>query len=158
MLGQTLNYADLSKFEWNKNHINMLNKYKVENPKTSLYLLLVQTEDELIDYKIAVNYLKGSQQIVEDGGDHSFINIEQYKNDIINFLFEQVFKMNFKKYKEDWLNLKFDKNSRIVFLTLYAIIMFSTIESEINIIFFVLLFIVAPISIYYIVKYIFPKE
>ena len=66
--------------------------------------------------------------------------------------------MNFKKYKEDWINLKFDKNSRIVLLILYAIIMFSTIISEMNMIFFILIFIIAPVSIYYIVKYIFPQE
>ncbi len=30
MIGQTLNYADLSKFEWNQNHINMLMQYKVD--------------------------------------------------------------------------------------------------------------------------------
>lgn len=85
VIGQALNYGDLSKFEWNKEHINMLKKYQVQTPTPSNYLLLTQTGDELLDYKVGVEYLKDSKQIIIEGGDHSFINFESHIKDILDF-------------------------------------------------------------------------
>lgn len=87
MKGYALNYGDLSKFEWNQGHIDMLNRYKLEKEKIepSHYLLLTQTGDELLDYKVGIEYLKKSKQIVIKGGDHSFIGIENYLNEILDF-------------------------------------------------------------------------
>ena len=73
----------------------------------------------------------------------------------------KIFKMS-KTYKFTSWNLNdiraIDKKSRIILLLIYAMIMFATIANEINTITFVILFVVAPISIYYFVKNIFPKE
>lgn len=66
--------------------------------------------------------------------------------------------MDLKKYINDWSQFKFDKNSRKVLLIIYAIIMFSSISSEMNTIIFIILFVVLPISIYSFVKYIFPNK
>ena len=85
VIGQALNYGDLSKFEWNEEHINMLKKYQITTPTASNYLLLTQTGDELLDYRVGVEYLKDSKQIIIDGGDHSFINFESYITDILAF-------------------------------------------------------------------------
>jgi len=85
MKGYALNYGDQSTFEWNQGHIDMLNRYKLKTIDPSRYLLLTQTGDELLDYKIGVEFLKGSQQIVVEGGDHSFVGIEEYEADILNF-------------------------------------------------------------------------
>jgi len=85
MKGYALNYGDLSKFEWNQGHIDMLNRYKLKSIDPSRYLLLTQTGDELLDYKVGVEYLKGSKQIIVDGGDHSFVGIEEYVQDILDF-------------------------------------------------------------------------
>ena len=85
MKGYALNYGDLSKFEWNQGHIDMLNHYKLQTITPSRYLLLTQTGDELLDYKVGVEYLQGAQQIIVEGGDHSFVGIENYTNDILNF-------------------------------------------------------------------------
>lgn len=85
VIGQALNYGDLSKFEWNEEHIKMLKKYQVKDPTPSKYLLLTQTGDELLDYKVAVEYLKGSQQIVIEGGDHSFVDFENSIDNILDF-------------------------------------------------------------------------
>lgn len=48
--------------------------------------------------------------------------------------------------------MNFDKNSRILFLVVYAVIMFSTIISGINIFVFIFLFVITPISIYFFIK------
>lgn len=66
--------------------------------------------------------------------------------------------MNFKKTIDDLLQLKFDKNSRIILLLLYALIMLSAISNQINLTLFIILFLILPVSIYSFVKYIFPDQ
>lgn len=85
LVGQALNFGDLSKFEWNQNHVDTLKKYYVKDINPKNYMLLAQTGDEMIDYKIAKKELKGCIQIIEQGGNHGFENIEKYINDILNF-------------------------------------------------------------------------
>jgi predicted esterase YcpF (UPF0227 family) len=36
------------------------------------YLLLVQTGDEVLDYRVAVAFYAGAWQFVQGGGDHAF--------------------------------------------------------------------------------------
>lgn len=81
------NYFDGSKFEFTKEHINSLKDYEVKelkNPKNIFTLL--QTADEVLDYKIAENILKNTNLIVEEGGNHSFENIDKYFQKIESFL------------------------------------------------------------------------
>ena len=66
--------------------------------------------------------------------------------------------MDLNQYISNLSNIKFSRKNRIILLALYAIIMFSAIVSEINLIVFILLFAIVPISIYFIVKQIFPKD
>jgi len=54
--------------------------------------------------------------------------------------------------------MRFDKNSRIILLIIYAVIMFITIQNELNTIIFILLFAVTPISVYFFVKKNFPNN
>lgn len=51
----------------------------------SRYLLLVQTADEVLDYRDAVSYYAGAQQCVEAGGDHGFHGFERYLSTILEF-------------------------------------------------------------------------
>ena len=48
-------------------------------------LLMVQTGDEVLDYREAVAYYKGAQQIIEQGGDHSFTNFDRHLQRILDF-------------------------------------------------------------------------
>ncbi|MGD8115951.1 esterase YqiA [Vibrio sp. Hep-1b-8] len=50
------------------------------------FWLLQQTEDEVLDYRQAVQHFCGAKQTVEQGGDHSFVNFERYPAKIIEFL------------------------------------------------------------------------
>jgi len=79
------NYYDLSQFEFNQRHLNMLKNYVVENPKGE-YLLMLQKGDEVLDYKDALNYLSSAKKIVEEGGSHTFDGIERYYKEIDKFL------------------------------------------------------------------------
>jgi predicted esterase YcpF (UPF0227 family) len=86
-LGFAINYHDLSKFEWTQNHLNMLKEYKVDTHEK--IMLLVQKADEVLNPNEAIkkfDYLKKENLIIEDGGNHSFKNIES-KFDIINKFF-----------------------------------------------------------------------
>ena len=49
------------------------------------YLLMVQTGDEVLDYRDAVSYYAGARHIVEPGGDHGFIEFERHLSTILDF-------------------------------------------------------------------------
>ncbi|MBL3519280.1 MULTISPECIES: YqiA/YcfP family alpha/beta fold hydrolase [Arcobacteraceae] len=80
------NYYDNSEFEFTKEHIESLKNYEVpniQNPKNIMTLL--QKGDEVLDYKISKNILKNTNIIIEDAGNHSFININRYFHIIEDF-------------------------------------------------------------------------
>ncbi len=52
------------------------------------YWLMVQTGDETLDYRLAVERYRGCQQLVEQGGDHSFQGYEEKLPAIIQVLFD----------------------------------------------------------------------
>lgn len=57
-----------------------------------------------------------------------------------------------------WIETNINKKNKTILLIVYGLLMFITIYNEINTVVFILLFVVAPISIYFIVKKIFPKN
>ena len=57
-----------------------------ESERKNNYLVMVQTGDEVLDYQQAATKYQHCQLIVEQGGDHSFINYEQQLPAIAEFL------------------------------------------------------------------------
>jgi uncharacterized protein len=49
------------------------------------YLLLVETGDEVLDYRRALERYAGAEQVVVPGGDHSFRSFEQYLPRLLQF-------------------------------------------------------------------------
>ena len=49
------------------------------------YLVMVQTHDEVLNYQEAVEKFENSQLIVQQGGDHSFVEFEKMLPTIVNF-------------------------------------------------------------------------
>ena len=49
------------------------------------YLLLVETGDEVLDYREAVRYYAGAEQVVVEGGDHTLQSFEQHLPGIVAF-------------------------------------------------------------------------
>ena len=84
-LGRAFSYHDQSKFEWNEQHIQKLLPYDITDINPEHFLLLTQTGDELLDYKVAVEKLKGCQTNIIEGGDHGFVNIENHLQEIKDF-------------------------------------------------------------------------
>ncbi len=49
------------------------------------YLLLLQTGDEVLDYRDAVSYYAGARHIIEVGGDHGFVDFSRHLSTILDF-------------------------------------------------------------------------
>ncbi len=80
ILKENPRYYEQYGFILKQEHINMLEKYKTNIKKPENILTLLQTGDELLDYKEAENLLKETNIIIEQGGSHFFDDLEkQYK-------------------------------------------------------------------------------
>ena len=85
-IGMQTNYYDNSLFEVKKEHLEFLKNLEQKNlNNTKDFLLLLQKEDEVLDYKEAELFLKGSSMYIEEGGNHSFENIHKYFKTINDF-------------------------------------------------------------------------
>ncbi|PCK04698.1 MAG: esterase YqiA, partial [Alteromonadaceae bacterium] len=49
------------------------------------YWLMVQSEDETLDYRWAVEAYQGSKQLVEEGGSHAFEGYEKHLPEMLEF-------------------------------------------------------------------------
>lgn len=85
-IGHGINYYDNSTYEWNESHIDMLINYEIEEPNEEKILLLVQKEDEVLNYKEALEALPNVKTIVEEGGNHSFVGIDRHFAMMVKFL------------------------------------------------------------------------
>lgn len=70
-------------------HIDEIIAADVPVTRKSNYWLLVQTGDETLDYRQAVQKYAGCKQTVEQGGDHAFQGFERYLQYCIEF-FQQT--------------------------------------------------------------------
>lgn len=53
--------------------------------RSANYLLLVETGDEVLDYREAVAFYAGARQVVLEGGDHGFTRFADFLPDILAF-------------------------------------------------------------------------
>ena len=51
------------------------------------FMVLLQSGDEVLDYRDAVDYYDGCSITIERGGEHAFSNYNDYLEDIFQFLF-----------------------------------------------------------------------
>ncbi|MCP4948153.1 MAG: esterase YqiA [Aestuariibacter sp.] len=65
-------------------HIKQLYVPVITNP--GHFKVLLQTGDETLDYRLAVEHYQGADVVVEEGGDHSFVNYDQHLPAIMAFL------------------------------------------------------------------------
>lgn len=85
-LGENKFYFDEGCWEFDESHIQQLEVMKVEEiTEAQRYLVLLQTGDETLDYHEAELKYKNSQCIIEQGGDHSFVGLERYLQQIMQF-------------------------------------------------------------------------
>lgn len=77
--GLVSNYFDGSKFEITREQLDSLQKYEVSLIQNSKNILcFMQKGDEIIDYKEVELRLKDCELILEEGGNHTFANIDRH--------------------------------------------------------------------------------
>lgn len=69
-LGIQKNLYTGDEYELSRAHLEDLKKFAVENIDPELYLLLLETGDELLDYREAVCKYAGARMVIREGGDH----------------------------------------------------------------------------------------
>ncbi len=77
--GYITHYYDLSTFEWTPRHVQSL--AAMAPPSITVpqnYRLMLQTGDDVLDYRIAMHRYKGAETIIEEGGSHAFEGFENH--------------------------------------------------------------------------------
>ncbi len=85
-LGENKFYFDEGCWEFDESHIQQLEDMKVEAiTEAERYLVLLQTGDETLDYREAESKYRDSHCIIEQGGDHSFVDLQRFIPKIMQF-------------------------------------------------------------------------
>ena len=84
-VGWQKRFCDEEVFEFKSVYLEQLRTLQVM-PKIGKYLLLLQSEDEVLDYTKAQSLYNKHKIIVEYGGNHRFENIHDYMSMIENFI------------------------------------------------------------------------
>jgi predicted esterase YcpF (UPF0227 family) len=80
------NWHTGAEYEFTRDHLRELAGLRlpaITHPER--YLLLVETGDEVLDYREAVEYYREARQEVLEGGDHGFSRFEQFLPEILCF-------------------------------------------------------------------------
>lgn len=86
-LGPNTNPYTQQNYVLNEQHIaelRQLDVAKIKHPDTIWAML--QTADEVLDYRQAAVKYQGCKLTIEPGGDHSFVDFERHISDIVQFL------------------------------------------------------------------------
>lgn len=67
-------------------HIDEITAVDLQPQRLTNYWLLVQTGDETLDYRHAVEKYAGCKQTIEEGGDHAFQGFDRYLESGLAFL------------------------------------------------------------------------
>jgi predicted esterase YcpF (UPF0227 family) len=84
-LGMQTNLYTGVRYELTSSHIDELREYEAAAIQPNRYLLLVSTGDEVLDYTQAVEKYRGSEQVIEHGGDHGFSDFERHLGRVLAF-------------------------------------------------------------------------
>lgn len=80
--------SNARRFQWQAEQLKRLEPFRVVNPELAVQqrcLLLQQMGDEVLDPQLALDYLSGAQQIIEQGGNHRFSGIERHDEAVRQF-------------------------------------------------------------------------
>ncbi|WP_372761014.1 YqiA/YcfP family alpha/beta fold hydrolase [Pseudoalteromonas sp.] len=87
LLGENYNPYQDYKYQLNQHHMDALSTLTIPTLHTpELLYLLQQTGDEVLNFQHAVKYYSQCKQLIEFGGDHSFIGFERTFASIVDFL------------------------------------------------------------------------
>ncbi|MDZ7868772.1 MAG: YqiA/YcfP family alpha/beta fold hydrolase [Rheinheimera sp.] len=85
-LGRYFHPVRQQHYEVRAEHLPLLEDLQVEElHRPSQYLVLLQSGDEVLDYRQALDFYQQCQTDVQEGGDHSYQNLQSRLADIVNF-------------------------------------------------------------------------
>jgi len=84
-LGPQQDYHGGGVYELNEAHLSEWKRLYVPGLHPDRYLLLVETGDEVLDYRLAVDRYRGAKQVVVHGGDHAFASFPEHIPLILEF-------------------------------------------------------------------------
>jgi predicted esterase YcpF (UPF0227 family) len=84
-LGAQQNLYTGEQYQLTKAHLSQWASLFAPNIAPSRYLLLVETGDELLDYREAVKKYAGARQVVVQGGDHTLQSFSEHLSLILEF-------------------------------------------------------------------------
>lgn len=86
LLGEQINYHTGERCVFEQRHLEALQAFDVPCLKHPEQLrVLLQTGDEVLDYRLALEKYRACETLVERGGDHSFQDFERHLPDIMVF-------------------------------------------------------------------------
>lgn len=84
-LGTQRNLYTQQQYELTEDHLRQWQRLYLPTVRPQHYLLLVETGDEVLDYRQAVEKYRGARQIVIEGGDHSLRSFPEHIPLILEF-------------------------------------------------------------------------
>lgn len=85
-LGVNTNYHTGEEFELTRKHLEQLRKIEIKHiTNPDRYLLMLQTGDEVLDYKLAMEKYAAVPSIVEEGGSHAFMGFDRHLETVLAF-------------------------------------------------------------------------
>jgi hypothetical protein len=84
-IGRQKNFHTGEEYDFTAQHVAELRVLEVDSITPERYLLLVETGDEVLDYRHAVEKYRGAQQLVIEGGDHGFSDFAHYLDTVLVF-------------------------------------------------------------------------
>jgi len=84
-LGEQRNLHTGEPYELTEAHLDAWRALDVTRLHPERYLLIVETGDEVLDYRRALERYRGAEQIVIEGGDHSLRSFERHLPRILGF-------------------------------------------------------------------------
>ncbi len=84
-VGPQKNLYTNAEYKFTVQHLAELRELETRIITPRYYLLLVQTGDEVLDYRHAVEKYRGARQMVIENGDHGFSNFADYLDTVLEF-------------------------------------------------------------------------
>ncbi len=84
-MGTQFNLYSGEKYTLGEEHMRAFQALCPPRVTPERYLLLVETGDEVLDYRLAVNRYAGARQVVVEGGDHSLRSFPDHIPSILEF-------------------------------------------------------------------------
>ncbi len=84
-VGRQQNFHSGEEYDFTLEHITELRALEVNAIDPKRYLLMVETGDEVLDYRRAVEKYRGARQLIIEGGDHGFSDFAAHVDAVMDF-------------------------------------------------------------------------